>query len=119
MNIHMKTRHSTLYALSGAIWLGIGMMLLNLGLGFIMHGFQGHIFIQDGYSKLFSWLAEISGGHEFAAIGLIVFSLFVGFAKGRFVLQKAAIKSANRIAKLANPTPITNLYTRSNLITLS
>ncbi|MCE5293722.1 MAG: hypothetical protein LLF94_03810 [Chlamydiales bacterium] len=117
--MNMKTRHSTLYGLSGAIWLGIGIMLLNLGLGFLMHGFQGHIFIQDGYSGMFSWLAGISGGHEFAAIGLIVFSLFVGFAKGRFVLQKAALKSANRIAKLANPTPITNLYTRSNLILIA
>jgi hypothetical protein len=114
----IKTRHSTLYALSGIVWLAVGVMLLNLGLGFLMHGFQGNSFVQDGYSGLFSFMSFYTGTADYAAIALIIFGLVVGIAKGRFVMQKAAQKSAIRIAKLENPTSITNLYSRSNIILL-
>ncbi len=115
----IKTNHRTLYAISGAIWLGIGVMLLNLGLGFLMQGFQAGVFVKDGYSGLFMWLSSVSGGFDNAAIIMVALSLVLGLAKGRFVMQKAALKSSVRIAKLANPTSITNLYTRSNLILIA
>lgn len=115
----IKTSHRTLYAISGAIWLGVGIMLLNLGLGFIMQGFQGHSFITSGYSSLFTSLASTTGGFELAAIIVIAVSLLVGGIKGRLVMQKAAQKSFNRISQLANPTPITNIYTRSNIAILA
>lgn len=115
----MKTRHSTLFALSGIIWMGIGIMLLNLGLGFLMHGFQGNVFIQDGYSGFFMWLSQTINGYDYAAVFLIAIGLVVGFAKGRFMLQKAAYKSHARISKLANPTSVTNLYSRGNLILIA
>lgn len=115
----IKTRHSTLYAISGFVWLGVGIMLLNLGLKFLMHGFQQGIFVQNGYSRIFTGLSSVVGGAEYAAIGLVLFGLVLGIAKGRFVMQKAAKKSAVRISKLANPTSITNLYSRSNIILLA
>lgn len=115
----IKTSHSTLYALSGIIWMGVGIMLLNLGLGYIMNGFQSGVFASDGYSGLFSWMAAKTGAADYAAIVLIMLSLVVGIAKGRFVMAKAAQKSSYRISKLANPTAITNLYSRSNLILLA
>lgn len=114
----IKTKHSTLYAVSGLVWLSVGVMLLNLGLGFLMHGFQGNSFVQDGYSGLFSFLSSCTGAADYAAIALVMLGLVVGIAKGRFVMQKAANKSALRIAKLENPTSITNLYSRSNIILL-
>jgi hypothetical protein len=112
----MKFSHKTLYAISGAIWLVIGMMLLNLGLKFVMHGFQGPTFVADGYSSLFPTLASISGGNDNASIILIVFAILVGFIKGRTVLQKAAMRSFDRISKLSNPTSLSNLYNRANLL---
>lgn len=115
----IKTSHSTLYALSGIIWMGVGIMLLNMGLGFLMNGFQSGVFVSEGYSGLFSWIASLTGAADYAAIVLIMLSLVVGIAKGRFVMAKAAQKSATRISKLANPTAITNLYSRSNLILLA
>lgn len=115
----MKTRHSTLYALSGIIWMGIGIMLLNLGLGFLMQGFHGSHFTKDGYSGLFMWLSEAINGYDYAAVLLIALGLIVGFAKGRFMLQKAAYKSHARISKLENPTSISNIYSRSNLILIA
>ncbi len=115
----IKTSHSTLYALSGLIWLGIGIMLLNMGLGFLMQGFHEQTFVQDGYSSLFNWITSITGRFDYTAIALVAISLSIGFAKGRFVMQKAASKSALRIAKLETPTSITNLYARSNLILIA
>lgn len=115
----IKTSHSTLYALSGIIWMGVGIMLLNLGLGFLMNGFQTGVFVVDGYSGLFSWMATLTGAADYAAIAFIMLSLVAGIAKGRFVMAKAAQKSAMRISKLSNPTAITNLYSRSNLILLA
>jgi len=115
----MKTRHSTLYALSGIIWLGVGIMLLNLGLGFLMAGFQGQSFVTNGYSSFFFWLSSFTNGYDTTAILLIALALILGFAKGRFVLQKTALKSHERIAKLENPTTIGNLYTKSNFIIIA
>lgn len=115
----IKTSHNTLYALSGLLWLGIGVMLLNLGLGFLMHGFQGSVFVEDGYSSLIKKISTFTGGFDYAAIFLVILSLLVGFTKGRFVMQKAALKSAARISKLPNPTSFLNIYNRSNLILIA
>src|SRR5262249_37560364 len=112
----IKLSHRTLYAISGAVWLMIGIMLVNLGLGLIMHGFQEKGFVEEGYSGFFFSLASLTRGFDNAAIVLVVISLTIGFLKGRLVLQKAALKSSYRIAKLANPTSFTNLYTPANLI---
>ncbi len=90
----IKTKHSTLYALSGIIWLGVGVMLLNLGLGFLCTAQEVNYL-------------------------LIAIAIIIGFAKGRFVLQKAALRSHERIAKLENPTTLSQLYTRSNILLIA
>ena len=113
-----RVSHSTLYALSGVVWLGIGLMLLNTGLVLMMGGFQEKPFSFEYYSGFFSWLSSICSGPDNAAIVLIGVSLATGFFKGRFILQKTTQKSFERISALPNPTSITNLYTRLNLVVI-
>lgn len=115
----MKFSHKTLYAISGAIWLGIGIMLLNLGLKFIMHGFQANTFNDEGYSNLITKLSTLCGSYHNASIILIVFAILIGFLKGRMVLQKNAMRSFERISKLPNPTSLSNLYSKANLLILA
>ncbi len=110
----IKLSHRTLYAISGIVWLAVGLMLVNLGLGFIM---QGHP--ADGYTSFFTSLAESTGRFEYAAILVIGVGLIAGVMKGRFVMQKNAHKTYTRISQLENPTSIANLYTRQNLIILA
>jgi hypothetical protein len=111
-----RVSHPTLYALSGIVWLSIGLMLLNTGLVLIMTGFQTRPFCFDSYSGFFAWFATVTGGPENAGVIVIGLALAIGFFKGRFVMQKAAQKSFERINTLPSPTSITNLYTRSNLL---
>lgn len=111
--------HRTLYLISGAIWMAIGVMLLNLGIGFLMHGVSATGFNQEGYSSFFTKLASMTSSAENAAIALVAIGFFVGFAKGRIVMQKAARKTEARLTKLDNPTSLTNLYTKANLILIA
>lgn len=110
-----RVSHVTLFRLSALVWLAIGLMLLNTGLVLIMNGFSEKPFSFTGYSGFFSWLASLINGPENAAILLIGLSLAIGFFKGRFVLQKTAERSFQRIKALPNPAPVTNLYTRGNI----
>lgn len=111
--------HRTLYLISGAIWMAIGIMLLNLGIGFLMHGVSATGFNQEGYSSFFTKLSSLTSSGENAAIALVAIGFFVGFAKGRLVMQKAALKTEARLNKLDNPTSLTNLYTRANIILIA
>lgn len=115
----IRVSHSTLYTLAGVVWLCIGIMLLNLGLGFICQGFQGRLFFDEGYSPFFHWLSSLSSSFENAAIIMIAFSVLIGFVKGRMVLQKVALRSFNRIRTLDNPTSLFNLYSKSNLLVIA
>ena len=114
-----RLSHSKLYTISGLVWLGVGLMLLNTGLVLIMSGFQTNHFSPDGYSIFFSWLSSFCSSPDNAAILLIGIGLILGFVKGRFVLQKAALKSYDRISQLESPTSLHNLYTRSNLLLIA
>jgi len=111
--------HRTLYILSGAVWMIIGVMLLNLGIGFLMHGVSATGFTQEGYSSLFTSVASMTSSSENAAIALVAIAFFIGIAKGRLVMQKAAMKTSLRLAKLQNPTSLSNLYSKSNLLIIA
>lgn len=113
-----QASHRTLLIISGLVWMAVGLTLLNTGLVLMMSGFQTQPFSADAYSGFFTWFAQFVQGPDNAAISLIALSLAIGFFKGRLVLQKAAAKSFDRIRALANPTPITNLYTKQNLMLL-
>jgi len=113
-----RVSHSTLYRISGFIWLAVGIVLLNTGLVLIMSGFTSHPFDPQGYSSIFSYLSELVRGPDNAACLFIGIGLALGLVKGRFVMRKVACKSFDRIKLLENPTPITNLYTKANLFVL-
>lgn len=110
--------HRTLYIISGAVWLVVGCMLLNLGIKFLMHGLGAAGFAIDGYSSLFVWITSLTSSAENAAIVLVALALLLGFAKGKLVMQKAALKTQMRLSQLPNPTSLKQLYSKANLILL-
>lgn len=112
----MRLSHSTLYTISGIVWMAIGVFLLNLGLKLITQGAETESFSLDKYSPFFVWLSALFSGVENAIIVLIVLAMIVGFFKGRFVLRKVAMRTYNRVQALENPTSIANLYTKANYI---
>lgn len=114
----MRLSHSTLYTISGLVWLAIGIFLLNLGLQLLMHGTQTGPFSLEGYSSFFPWFSSLLHGYENAIIALIILSMAVGFFKGRFVLRKVAMKTHARISAFENPTSITNIYTKANYLVI-
>ncbi len=76
----MKVSHRTLIFLAGTLWLLIGLSLLGIGLS-----------LSD-------------------ALPLLAIATAVGYAKGRFVMSRAAQKQAARISNLPAPVHIKNLY---------
>ncbi|MBS0654205.1 MAG: hypothetical protein JSR46_00365 [Verrucomicrobia bacterium] len=115
----IRLSHAKLYAISGAVWLVIGVFLLNLGLQLVVQGIQGEALALQNYSSFFTWLASLSRGYENAAIALIAISIMVGFLKGRLVLGKVAMRTQNRLQALENPTSLTNLYTKANFLIIA
>ena len=114
-----RVSHAQLYTISGLVWLMIGAFLLNLGLGLITKGFTSSLFSFEGYSPFFVWMAGCMNGFENAALLVIMTALVVGYLKGRFVLNKVALESGSRIAALENPTTLSSLYTKKNLIVIA
>lgn len=90
----MQLNHKTLLSIQGAVWFGIGALLLYKGITFLMNSMQP--------------------GSENTALLLMVAALLVGQLKGRFVMKKVAIRSIQRIQALANPTSLANIYTKGN-----
>lgn len=80
-------RHKTIIIISGIIWFGIGVMLMRQGLG----------------------LLALRGDQ--LAVLMIAAGLFIGFLKGRKVLGKTALKGIDRISRLPDPMPLTQIYT--------
>lgn len=90
----MQTSHKTLYIVQGAIWLLVGAMLLNMGIRFLM--------------------STLEAGQENGHLMLLVSALIVGQLKGRFMMKKVAMRSFDRISKMAQPVPLQNVYTKGN-----
>jgi hypothetical protein len=114
----IRVSHSQLYTISGLVWLMIGAFLLNLGLGLITKGFTSSLFAFEGYSPFFVWVAASMNGFENAALLFIIAALLLGYFKGRLVLHKVALESGSRIASLENPTTLSRLYAKKNLIVM-
>lgn len=111
----MRLNHIPLIVLSGLLWFIVGFCLLTLGLNFIVHAAQ---LPKDSFF-LIKWLAPLAGSREQAAIILIIFSLMVGFMKGRFVLSKSANRVVQRILALPSPVPLSKAYSRGYLILIA
>ena len=88
----LKFSHRTLIALSGLLWLAVGVYLISLGSFFILGSFSNPSASQN------------------KALIIIVSALFIGHLKGRFVLRKAILKQISRIISFPNPSPITRIY---------
>jgi hypothetical protein len=92
----MRISKPILLKISGAVWLGVGMMLLNLGAHFLM---------------------EIGPtGNEWPILGLIILSVMIGQVKGRTVLAKVAARSSARLEAISHKTTLMDLYTKKDLI---
>ncbi len=88
----MKCSHNTLLSIAGTIWLAIGTMLMYMGI---------HFLLDD--------VVEAT-----SIIPYLVICLLLGYCKGRLVLRKAARRTFERLSKLPNPAPLSQLYTKGN-----
>lgn len=103
----LKLSHSTMTFISGAIWMGIGIFLLQLGLNLL--------FVQLFDIKSTTPLLNLFKGifsHQEAAILIAAIALYIGFLKGKHVLTKAANRGIERTLSLPNPAPIHQIYSR-------
>lgn len=91
-------------ALSGFVWMAVGLFLLPLGLRLLA---EPSI---NGSYPLISLMSPYFGGRESASVVLIAMGLLVGYTKSRKVLTKVVKKTTDRILALPNPSPITALF---------
>jgi hypothetical protein len=105
----MKLSHSKLILFSGAIWFGIGLYLLQLGLNLLIGGVNADMAAKTKY-PLINLLQGYIGSVETTSILLLTAALFIGFVKGRFVLKKTADKGVKRILSFPNPARLTQIY---------
>lgn len=103
----LKLSHSTMIFISGAIWLSIGIFLLQLGLNLL--------FLQVFDIKSTTPLINLFKGifsHQEAAILIATVALYIGFLKGKHVLTKAANRTIERTLTLPDPAPFHQIYNR-------
>jgi hypothetical protein len=102
----------TLMFVSGAIWLGMGLILLPLGLRFLMN--EG-----ADFKPLLSFLAPYIGEGDSAKIWIVVSCLLIGHFKGRYVLGKAANKGVERLLGLGEPIRLFQIYSLKNYMLIA
>lgn len=112
----MKLSHAKLIVISGLVWFGIGIYLLQLGLNLLLEGTQNPLYT-DHY-PLLKTLASYTGSFEAAVIMLVVIALFIGYFKGRYVLGKSARRGVDRIRSFSNPAPFHYIYSAKYYILL-
>ncbi|MBS4168887.1 hypothetical protein [Parachlamydia sp. AcF125] len=110
-----KVSHKTLIVIAGSMWIGIGVFLLQLGLGFLMEAVQSLLLQSEGTYPLMNQLSAV-GEVKIAALALVVLSLLTGFFKGRVVLKKAVLRNLLRIKAFSDPTHLLNIYSRGNFL---
>ncbi|PJD98256.1 MAG: hypothetical protein CK425_00830 [Parachlamydia sp.] len=110
-----KVSHKTLVAISGSVWIGVGLFLLQLGIGLLLEAMRIQLIVQTDKFPILNFLAGM-GGVKVAALMLVILSLIVGFFKGRFVLRKTVVRSVARIRSFPDPTMIYHLYSKGNIV---
>lgn len=113
----MKLSHTKLIMISGLIWFGIGVYLLQLGLNLLLSG-VGQDLATSSY-PLLKALSPYTSGLEIAIIALVVIALLIGYFKGRYVLGKSAKRGVDRIRSMPDPAPLKNIYSAKYYILLS
>lgn len=112
----MKLSHAKLIMLSGLVWFGIGVYLLQLGLNLLLGSVQNTDL--TSHYPLLQAILPYTGSLESAALVLVVIALFIGYFKGRYVLGKSAQRGVDRIRTFSNPAPLQNIYSASYYILL-
>lgn len=112
----MKLSHTKLIVISGLIWFGIGVYLLQLGLNLLLGGVNNPVLL-DNYPLLKTLLPYL-GSFETAVVMLIVLALFIGYFKGRYVLGKSAKRGVDRIRSFPDPAPLHHIYSAKYYILL-
>lgn len=111
----MMLSHKKLIIISGSIWFVIGVYLLRLGMNLLHAGITDP---STGSYPLLENLKPYLGSVENVAMLLVVFALFIGYLKGRYVLGKSAQRGVERIRTFSDPTSITNIYSAKYYILL-
>jgi hypothetical protein len=109
----LKLSHSTLTFISGAIWMAIGVFLLQMGLQLLL--------VQIIEAKSTTPLINLFNGFfpmQEAAIFIAAIALYVGFLKGRYVLAKSAHRCIQHILSLPNPASLISIYSKSYYLLL-
>lgn len=110
----MKIGRNAAIIMSGLTWIGIGVLLLTKGFSLILSS------VSIGQAAvLLPHLQVVAGGFQQAALILVGIGLFVGFLKGRLVLEKSASRIITRIVSLPNPCSLSSVYSRSYLILIA
>jgi hypothetical protein len=103
-----KFKHSTLITIGGALWMTMGIFLMNMGLRLIAEKSVIIAHTQEG--GLLKSLSSVFGGIEEAGIALIGIALAIGYFKGRFVLAKTVAKMVARIRTFKAPVSLRHIY---------
>ena len=114
----LKLKHTTLVVISGLVWFGIGVYLLQLGLNLLFESVHFSATSLTGTYPLVNFLKQYSGSAEGAMLIVVVISLFIGYLKGRYVLGKSAQKGVQRILSFPNPTSLGNIYSAKYYVLL-
>lgn len=96
-------KHRGWIALSGCLWMVIGIFLLYKGLGFISYA----VFTPDSLCHKF---ADVFGSPNQTGTVILAIGLFIGFLKGRFVFSKTVARVVRRIASLPLPIRFSQVY---------
>ncbi len=103
----MNHPKKTLLLLGALIWFGAGSMLLLKGLYLLIESSQAPLFQQWIIAKL----SPIAGGNEQAALVLVSIGLFIGFIKGRLVLERSAKRVVESLSLLGEKAKLKDLFT--------
>jgi len=102
--------------LSGLVWLAVGCWLLPLGLNFVVSTLLDKNVNMS--RPVLDGLAPYFRGVESAAMIWIAICLMIGCLKGRFIFAKTVNRGVQRISKLPNPAPLSQIYPLSYYILL-
>ncbi|MDP1835827.1 MAG: hypothetical protein Q8K75_07860 [Chlamydiales bacterium] len=101
----MYCKKRTLLFIAGSIWFGMGLYLMIIGMGFLEVSLA-----PDVHAPLLTSLENLFGARDITVVLLVALALVIGQIKGRTVLTKAALRQADRILSLPEPTHIKNLF---------
>lgn len=109
----LKLSHFAMTFLSGALWMGIGIFLLQMGINLLFV----QLFDVKSTTPLLNLFRSILSQQE-AAIFIAAIALYIGFLKGKHILTKTANRGIARIRSLPNPASIGQMYSKKYYLLL-